>query len=253
GDHRQQSHTVQSSQGGPTSTMASTPEMQDEMRKLIDAARSAVADLQAAAPVPEAGAPAMPAGPAPLIPSPPPAPAAAPQPQAIVEPQRIPPPAQAGATPVEGQAAVAAGPVPPAPRFVSADTSAQAAQALEAVTAMARATTELGRMSAAAAGGFIASAGMLPTVQVEGHGTAGVSRRLNAVMESIVSKKSLNLRLAHTLTQVFEGAEIKASDYAAPNKLSKDSAGRELRQAVEAGLLETVKYPQGEAGYKAGP
>ena len=29
--------------------MASTPEMQEEMRKLIDAARSAVADLQAAA------------------------------------------------------------------------------------------------------------------------------------------------------------------------------------------------------------
>ena len=40
----------------PASTMASTPEMQEEMRKLIDAARSAVADLQAAAPA--AGAPA---------------------------------------------------------------------------------------------------------------------------------------------------------------------------------------------------
>jgi pilus assembly protein CpaF len=34
----------------PSPTMASTPEMQEEMRKLIDAARSAVADLQAAAP-----------------------------------------------------------------------------------------------------------------------------------------------------------------------------------------------------------
>ena len=32
-----------------TSTMASTPEMQEEMRKLIDAAKAAVADLQAAA------------------------------------------------------------------------------------------------------------------------------------------------------------------------------------------------------------
>src|SRR5467141_2106091 len=51
GDSRQQqSHTVQSSEGAAASTMASTPEMQEEMRKLIDAARSAVADLQAAAP-----------------------------------------------------------------------------------------------------------------------------------------------------------------------------------------------------------
>src|SRR6202011_2585339 len=58
GDSRQQqSHTVQSSPSQPASTMASTPEMQDEMRKLIDAARSAVAALQAAAP-PQAPAPA---------------------------------------------------------------------------------------------------------------------------------------------------------------------------------------------------
>src|ERR1700730_3811865 len=46
----QQTHTVQSSPSQQSSTMASTPEMQEEMRKLIDAARSAVADLQAAAP-----------------------------------------------------------------------------------------------------------------------------------------------------------------------------------------------------------
>ncbi len=46
----QQQHTVQSSPTETASTMASTPEMQEEMRKLIDAARSAVADLQAAAP-----------------------------------------------------------------------------------------------------------------------------------------------------------------------------------------------------------
>ncbi len=248
GDTRQQTHAVQSSPSSPASTMASTPEMQDEMRKLIDAARSAVADLQAAAP---AGAPTEPPAPAPQAP----VPAPRPQAEAIVTApaQRVPPPSQPGATPVEGQAPIAGGPVPAAPHYASQDSSAQAAQALEAVTAMARATTELGRMTAAATTGFIANAGMLPTVQVEGHAGTGVSRRLNAVMESIVSKKNLNLRLAHTLTQVFEGAEIKASDYAAPNKLSKDSAGRELRQAVEAGLLEIVKYPQGEAGYKAGP
>ncbi|HLZ95667.1 MAG TPA: adenylate/guanylate cyclase domain-containing protein, partial [Candidatus Dormibacteraeota bacterium] len=110
-----------------------------------------------------------------------------------------------------------------------------------------------GRIASAAAGGFVANAGALPTVHVESAGGAAVSRRLTAVMESIVSKKNMNLRLAPALTQVFEGAEIKASDYAMPNRLSKDSAGRELRQAVEAGLLELVKYPQGEAGYKAGP
>src|SRR3982074_2708337 len=50
GQQQQQAHTVQSSPSQAASTMASTPEMQEEMRKLIDAARSAVADLQAAAP-----------------------------------------------------------------------------------------------------------------------------------------------------------------------------------------------------------
>ncbi|HEY5035287.1 MAG TPA: CpaF family protein, partial [Candidatus Dormibacteraeota bacterium] len=48
----QQTHTVQSTTTSAATTMASTPEMQEEMRKLIDAARSAVADLQAAAPQP---------------------------------------------------------------------------------------------------------------------------------------------------------------------------------------------------------
>jgi len=61
-----------------------------------------------------------------------------------------------------------------------------------------------------------------------------VSRRLKAVIESIVTNKNLNLRLAPTITQVFEGAEIKASDYAKPNHLSRESASRELRQAAEA-------------------
>ena len=249
GDSRPQPQQLHASAGAPPSAMASTPEMQEEMRKLIDAARSAVADLQSAAPASSAAAAPPPAA------APPAAPPAAVQ-AAI---PAVPPPTQTAAIPVEGLAPIAAGPVPAAPPPATAlpaiapDSSAQAAQALQAATAMARATTELGRLTAAASSGFIANAGMLPTVQVESHGTAGVSRRLNAVMESIVSKKNLNLRLAPTLTQVFEGAELKASDYAQPNKLSKDSAGRELRQAVEAGLLEVVKYPQGEAGFKAGP
>jgi len=156
--------------------------------------------------------------------------------------------------PVQGVAPIAAGPVPAAPvHHISAGDSVAASQALQAATAMARATTELGRMAAAAQSGFIANAGMLPTVQSEGgHGSLGVSRRLNAVIESIVSGKNLNLRLAPAITQVFEGAEIKASDYAKPNHLSKESAARELRQAAEAGLLEMVKYAQGEAGFRSG-
>src|SRR5216684_7739694 len=55
---QQQTHAVQSSPTQPASTMASTPEMQEEMRKLIDAARSAVADLQAAAPAQQQEQPA---------------------------------------------------------------------------------------------------------------------------------------------------------------------------------------------------
>jgi len=255
GDQRQQvPQQMHASAGSPPSTMTSTPEMQEEMRKLIDAARSAVADLQAAAP------PAAEQAPQPQQQQP--APQAAPPQQVdrvVVPPVQAGEPAQpAAAQPVE-QAPIAATPVlqmpqaaPPMTYQSSAESSAQAAQALQAATAMARATTELGRLTAAASSGFIANAGMLPTVQVESHGGAGVSRRLTAVMESIVSKKNLNLRLAPALTQVFEGAELKASDYAGPHKLSKDSAGRELRQAVEAGLLEIVKYPQGESGYKAG-
>jgi hypothetical protein len=65
GAQQQQTHTVQSSPTQPASTMASTPEMQEEMRKLIDAARSAVADLQAAAP---ASQPEPRATPAPVVP-----------------------------------------------------------------------------------------------------------------------------------------------------------------------------------------
>ena len=38
-----------------------------------------------------------------------------------------------------------------------------------------------------------------------------------------------------------------------PDHISKESAGRELRQAVEAGLLQVVRYPQGEAGFRASP
>jgi pilus assembly protein CpaF len=251
GDQRQQvPQQLQASAGSPPSTMASTPEMQEEMRKLIDAARSAVADLQAAAPQPAAEPVQAPAQPAPPVRIAPPA----------GEPGApVPPPSYPAATPVEGQAPIAAGPVPPAPQYApqqqygTAESHAQANQALQAATAMARATTELGRIAAAASSGFIANSGSLPTVHVEGQSHMGVSRRLKAVIETIVSQKNLNLRLAPAIAQVFEGAELKASDYAHPNKLSKESAGRELRQAAEAGLLEVIKYAQGEAGFRAGP
>src|SRR5438876_5111130 len=201
---------------------AQTPEMQEEMRKLIDAARAAVADLQAAAPaerpeVPQAqGAPVTyPSQPYPAQPYPG-------------------PPLPEGATP---------------PPYYGQVPDLHAHQALEAATAMARATTALGQL-AAASNGF---SGMLPTVRgTEGApGPAGASRRIQAVIESIITRRGLSLRLAPPLTEAFEGAELKASDYASQNKISKDSAGREMRLAAEAGLLQTVRYPQGEAGFRA--
>ena len=244
GDARQQQHTVQSSQSASPTTMASTPEMQEEMRKLIDAARSAVADLQAAAPQPGQA-------PQPAYEQPPQLPAAAaglaPAPSeraAAPAAQQAPAPLFVAAPPQQGQPA-------PAPYTSPGDSAAQANQALQAATAMARATTALGQM-AAAAGGFV-HAGILPTIQGEGTVPQGATRRIGAVIESLITRKGLNLRLAPAVTQAFEGAELKASDYAGPNHISKESAGRELRQAVEAGVLQVVRYPQGEAGFRAGP
>jgi class 3 adenylate cyclase/tetratricopeptide (TPR) repeat protein len=110
-------------------------------------------------------------------------------------------------------------------------------------------------MAAAASGGFMGTAGFLPTIRQESAGAvpAGATRRIGAVIESLITRKGLNLRLAPEVTQAFEGAELKASDYAGANHLSKESAGRELRQAVEAGVLQLVRYPQGEAGFRASP
>src|SRR5258708_19289033 len=65
---------TQASQTQAPQQMASTPEMQEEMRKLIDAARSAVAALQAVAPGPPAAAPPDPPPPRPPHSPPPPPP-----------------------------------------------------------------------------------------------------------------------------------------------------------------------------------
>ena len=239
GDTRQQqpqAHAVQSTPTSPASTMASTPEMQEEMRKLIDAARSAVADLQAAAPgqhdAAAAQGPVVPIAsseqpqPAPQTHTPATTPAFTPQ---VVSPSE--PDEEYGESPSRAESNVAAG------------------QALQAATAMARATTALGNL-AAANSGYV---GMLPTVRASegGVGPAGATRRIQAVIESLVTRRNLNLRLAPAITQAFEGAELKGSEYAAEFRVSKESAGRELRQAVGAGLLQTVRYPQGEAGFKA--
>ncbi|TMF80644.1 MAG: adenylate/guanylate cyclase domain-containing protein, partial [Chloroflexi bacterium] len=134
------------------------------------------------------------------------------------------------------------------PQQVPAD-GGQAHQALEAATAMARATTALGQLAAASSG----FSGLLPTVTArEGSpGPTGASRRIQAFIESIITRRGLSLRLAPALTEAFEGAELKASDYAKESKISKDSAGRELRLASESGLLQAVRYPQGEAGFRA--
>src|SRR5947207_2768417 len=202
--------------GGPAQAEAAvaarTPEMQEEMRKLIDAARSAVADLQAAAPAPQAE------------PRPAPAPMQAPPQQPQVAPVVYPMQAQQPA----GEAP------PPIPAMAysqmgySPVQDANAHQALEAATAMARATTALGQLAAASSG----FGGMLPTVRAnEGAaGPAGASRRIQAVIETIITRRGLSLRLAPSLTQAFEGAELKASDYAAEAKVSKDSDARALRR-----------------------
>jgi len=202
---------------------AQTPEMQEEMRKLIDAARAAVADLQAAAPAERPEVPPAQQG----------APVTYPSQPYPAQPYPG-PPLPEGATP---------------PPYYGQVPDLHAHQALEAATAMARATTALGQL-AAASNGF---SGMLPTVRgTEGApGPAGASRRIQAVIESIITRRGLSLRLAPPLTEAFEGAELKASDYASQNKISKDSAGREMRLAAEAGLLQTVRYPQGEAGFRA--
>ena len=147
-DAGQQQHTVHAMPSQATSARASTPEMRAEMRTLIDAARSAVADLQAAAPPP----------------------------------------------------------APPKP------------QAVEVVSAA----------------------------------PLGATRRIQAVIESLITRKGLNLRLAPAVTQAFEGAELKASDYAGLIHIREESAARELRLAVEAGVLQVVRNPQGEAGFRAG-
>ncbi len=247
GDSRpQQSRAVQASDSAPAQTMASTPEMQEEMRKLIDAARSAVADLQAAAP---AQGPAPAAAPSPAYEAPPPvAYPRAPAP-ALAQPGFELPPELLTAARALGMGTPAAAPSAAQAR-TSAENTVAASQALQAATAMARATTALGNMAAAANSGFV---GMLPITHAAGPTGTGATRRIQAVVESLITRKGLNLRLAPAITQAFEGAELKASDYAAPNKLSKESAARELRQAVGVGLLQLVKYPEGEAGFRADP
>jgi pilus assembly protein CpaF len=257
----QQTHAVQSSTSQQPSTMASTPEMQEEMRKLIDAARSAVADLQAAAP----SAPQEPQPRAQVVPI-----ASSQQPHLEQvqpqQPQQFQPPQPQQFQPQQPQQFQPQQPQSPAYTSPAAPTSTggeasspgaqaetrgesniAASQALQAATAMARATTALGNL-AAANSGYV---GILPTVRgSDGVGPAGASRRIGAVIESLITRRNLNLRLAPALTEAFEGAELKASDYASERKMSKESAGRELRQAVEAGLLQTIRYPQGEAGFK---
>src|SRR5438046_7765006 len=206
---------------------AQTPGRQEAMRKLTDAARAAVADLQAPSPSPPAETSAAPA-----FAAQPPSGA----PPSLVYPRSAP----------AGQGFEPATPLPAAAYSPVSDSHPY--QALEAATAMARATTALGQL-AAASNGFT---GMLPTIRAAESGqTGGASRRIQAVIESIITRRGLSLRLAPPLTEAFEGAELKASDYASQNKISKDSAGREMRLAAEAGLLQTVRYPQGEAGFRA--
>src|SRR5450759_5533760 len=165
---QQQTHTVQSSPTQQASTMASTPEMQEEMRKLIDAARSAVADLQAAAPSTKAEGEA-PQAPQSVVPI---ASSEQPQPQA---PAYIAPTAPSF-TPQVVSAQEQAEHTEQAPTHGQSNIAAS--QALQAATEMARATTALGNL-AAANSGYV---GMLPTVRgSDSVGPAGAPRRIGAV------------------------------------------------------------------------
>src|SRR5438034_1514884 len=121
----------------PAAPAAQTPEMQEEMRKLIEAARAAVADLQAVTPATPAEAPP----PAPAAPAAPPAPASP-----VVYPMPAP-----QAPPAEPVTPALPTPAAWGPQQVPAD-GGQAHQALEAATAMARATTALGQLAAASSG-----------------------------------------------------------------------------------------------------
>src|SRR5260370_7652181 len=91
---------------------------------------------------------------------------------------------------------------------------------------MARATPALGQLAAASSG----FGGMLPTIRGgEGApGPAGPSRRIQAVIESIITRRGLSLRLAPGLTDAFEGAELKPSDYPSAHKINKHSPRPQL-------------------------
>jgi class 3 adenylate cyclase len=231
---RQPQQQQQVVQAAPPTGASSMPSP-DEMREIYNDMRAAADDMRAAQarttqPYPVESPEAAPA----------PSSAAVPRQAA---PQPAPAPLFIAPPPQQGQPA-------PMPYISQGDSAAQANQALQAATAMARATSDL--VKAGAASGFV-HAGILPMIQGEGTVPQGATRRIGAVIESLITRKGLNLRLAPAVTQAFEGAELKASDYAGPNHISKESAGRELRQAVEAGVLQVVRYPQGEAGFRAGP
>src|SRR5207245_928326 len=92
---------------------------------------------------------------------------------------------------VAAQASMAAGQqAAPGPQFgpSSAEHAAAASQALQAATAMARATSALGQMAAAATSGF---AGMLPITHTSGPMGTGATRRIQAVVESLITRKGL--------------------------------------------------------------
>src|SRR6202521_2298080 len=156
--------------GGPAQAQqapaAQTPDMQEEMRKLIDTARSAVADLQAASPQQQMEASQQPA-------ARPSQPTASPAPQPVVYPAQQ-GPAQQGPPEQGQQAPQQTGQEEANPQqYYSPVSEAHGSQALEAATAMARATTALGQLAAASTG----FGGMLPTIRAaEGApGPAGAS------------------------------------------------------------------------------
>src|SRR5207302_1770779 len=136
------------------------------------------------------------------------------------------PPAYAGGAPT------------PPPAYYSPQQDLHAGQALEAATAMARATTALGQLAAASSG----FGGMLPTVRgTEGApGPAGASRRIQAVIERTIGSLAVG-QTEGTVTIMFTDVEESTRLLSTRGF----TASHEIMKAYETIIDETVNQHAG--------